>query len=279
MTSHDPTLNPLVIKPVRGWPGLDLRETWRLRSLCVVLAKRLLKVRYRQTVIGVGWAVGQPMLMMIMFAVVFGALANVPTEGIPFPVFYFSGLVVWSVVSKILLEGSTSIIANPALIDRVYFPRVYLPASVALSTLVDLACNGVALAVMMVLFGVTPTVGLLTLPLLMVIAYAMSLGAALFLGALNVAYRDVNVLLPVLVQLWFFATPIIYPASIVPPEWETLYYLNPMALVVTGLRWAVAGTPPPPPEAWPLGLIVALLTLVGGYVFFRRRQATFADIL
>lgn len=277
--SSTPDLSPTVIRPPARWPGLDLREAWRYRSLCMVLAHRLLKVRYRQTVVGIGWAVGQPMLLMIMFSIVFGMIAQVPTEGIPFPIFYFAGLSIWQVVSKILSEGATSIVNNSQLVDRVYFPRVYLPVSVAVSSLVDLACNLVALGVMVWWYAVTPTVGLVAIPLLLAVAYASSLGLTLWLGALNVEFRDVSVLLPVIVQLWFFASPIIYPATIVPPEWQTIYYLNPMALTITGLRWAVAGTPPPPTEAWALGTVVAVLMLVAGYVLFRRRQATFADLV
>jgi len=279
VTVEDPSLTTSVIRPTATWPGLDLRETWRFRSLCLVLAKRLLKVRYRQTVMGIGWAVGQPLMLMVMFSVVFGVLARLPTEGVPFPVFYFAGLAVWQVAAKMLSEGSQSIVANSSLVDRVYFPRVYLPVAVGLASMVDLAANLVALGVMVVLYQVTPTIGLALMPLLIAVAYAACLGLTLLLSALNVAYRDVTVLLPVLIQLWFFASPVIYPASIVPPEMQPFYYLNPMALVVTGMRWAVAGTHPPPPEAWPISIGVAVLMLAVGYVFFRRRQGTFADLV
>lgn len=277
--ADDPSIRTTTIRPAVGWPGLDLKEVWRYRSLCLVLTRRLLKVRYRQTVIGVGWAVGQPLMLMVMFSIVFGALARLPTEGIPFPVFYFCGLAVWGVVTKVLTEGTLSITSNAALVDRVYFPRVYLPISVALSSVVDLLFNGLALIVMLLLFDVRPTTFIVLTPLLIAIAYMTSLGVAMWLGALNVEYRDVTVVLPVFVQLWFFATPIIYPASIVPPQWELLYYANPMALVVTGIRAGFAGTPPPPVEAWPVSMIVAVLLFVIGYLFFRRRAATFADIV
>jgi lipopolysaccharide transport system permease protein len=276
-SSPDPI--PTVIRPPTRWPGFDLQEVWRYRSLCMVLADRLLKVRYRQTIVGVGWAVGQPMLLMVMFSIVFGMIAQVPTEGVPFPVFYFGGLAIWQAVSKILSEGATSIVNNAQLVDRVYFPRVYLPASVAISSLVDLGCNLIALGVMVVWYGLTPTLGMVTLPILIAVAYASSLGVTLWLGALNVEFRDVTVLLPVIVQLWFFASPIVYPSTIVPPEWQTLYYLNPMALTISGTRWAFAGTPPPPPEAWVLGIGVSALMLVVGYVLFLRRQPTFADLV
>lgn len=277
--ADDPSIRTTTIRPAVGWPGLDLKEVWRYRSLCLVLTRRLLKVRYRQTVIGVGWAVGQPLMLMVMFSIVFGALARLPTEGIPFPVFYFCGLAVWGVVTKVLTEGTLSITSNAALVDRVYFPRVYLPISVALSSVVDLLFNGLALIVMLLLFDVRPTTFIVLTPLLIAIAYMTSLGVAMWLGALNVEYRDVTVVLPVFVQLWFFATPIIYPADLVPPEWQALYYLNPAALTITGVRWAVTGTAPPPPEAWVLGTVVGAVILVTGYVFFRQRQATFADVV
>lgn len=279
MTDPDPRLTPSIIRPAVGWPGFDLKEVWRYRSLCMVLAKRLLKVRYRQTIIGVGWAVGQPLILMVMFSVVFGMLARVDTQGVPFPVFYFAGLAIWQVVAKVVNEGSQSIVTNSALVDRVYFPRVYLPAAAALATLVDLLCNTIALSVMVLLYRISPTPYLVLTPLLMLVAYMTSMGVALWLGALNVEFRDVTVMLPVFIQLWFFATPIIYPASLVPAEWQLLYYANPIALVVTGVRTAFADTPPPPIEAWPVSIGVAVFVFVVGYLFFRRRQATFADIV
>lgn len=279
MTAQDPALVPTHIRPPSRWPGLGLREAWRYRSLCMVLSRRLLKVRYRQTAIGIGWAVGQPMMMMVVFTIFFGMLARIDTDGVPYPVFYFSALAVFGVMSKILSEGSQAIITNSALVDRVYFPRIYLPAAVAFSSLVDLAANGVALAVLLVLYGIVPTWGVVLLPWLLLVGLGTALGLSLWLGALNVAYRDVQVILPVLTQVWFFATPIIYPADLVPPEWQSLYYLNPAALTITGVRWAVTGTGAPPPEAWVLGTVVGAVILVTGYIFFRQRQATFADVV
>ncbi len=233
-----------MIEPPAGWPGLGLDEAWRLRSICLVLAHRSLKVRYRQTAVGVVWALLQPLALMAIFTIFFGVLARLPSDGVPYPVYFFSALAVWQVVAKVMTEGTGSVVANSALVNRVYFPRVYFPFAVALATFVDLFFNLVALTVLMALYRIVPAITVVLVPVLILIAYATSLGVVLWLSALNVAFRDVTVLLPVIVQAWFFITPVIYSASIVPPAWYWLYYLNPMALVVTGIRWALFDTPP-----------------------------------
>lgn len=270
---------PTIIRPPGRWPGLGLAEAWRQRSICLVLAKRNLKARYRQTVLGAGWAVLQPLMLMLVFTVFFGLLVRLPSDGVPYPVFFLTGLAVWQVAAKVVAEGSPSVVANAALVSRVYFPRIYFPTSIAIASLVDLTFNALALAVLVVAFGFVPAWPLLVVPVLIAITYATSLGVAFWLSAINVAFRDVAVLLAFVIQLWFFTTPIIYPASIVPPPYEFLYYLNPMALVVTALRWAVLGTPAPPAEAWPLGAGLAALLLVTGYIFFRKREPTFTDAI
>jgi len=270
---------PTVIQPPSRWPGLGLTEAWRYRSLCLVLAHRLLKVRYRQSIVGVGWAVGQPVLLMIVFTIFFGLFARVDTQGVSFAVFYFSGLVLWQMVSKVLAEGTSAVVGNASLIDRVYFPRIYLPIAVGIASLVDLACTLGALLALMLVSGYLPGWGVLELPGYIAVAFATCLGASFWLGALNVSYRDVSLLLPVLTQLWFFASPIIYPASLVPDAFQHLYYLNPIALAVTGLRTALFHTPGPPPGAWLEGVLVATFVLVSGYFVFRNRQSNFADVV
>jgi lipopolysaccharide transport system permease protein len=277
--SASPPRAPTVIEPPAGWPRLGLDEAWRLRSICLVLAHRSLKVRYRQTAVGVVWALLQPLALMAIFTIFFGVLARLPSDGVPYPVYFFSALAVWQVVAKVLTEGTGSVVANSALVNRVYFPRVYFPFAVALATLVDLFFNLVALTVLMVLYRIVPATTVVLVPVLILIAYATSLGVVLWLSALNVAFRDVTVLLPVIVQAWFFITPVIYSASIVPPAWYWLYYLNPMALVVSGIRWALFDTPPPPPVAWPEGIIVGAALAVSGYIFFRRREPAFSDVV
>jgi lipopolysaccharide transport system permease protein len=275
--THQTPRPPTVIRPPRVWPGWGLSELWRHAPICVVLARRNLKVRYRQTLIGAGWAVIQPLMLMLVFTVFFGLLVRLPSDGVPYPVFFLTGLAIWQVTAKVLVEGSGSVVANATLVSRVYFPRVYFPVSVALASLVDLAFNGLALALFLGIFGFVPVTTILVVPLLVAIAYIVSLGAAFWLCAINVAFRDVAVLLAFVAQLWFFSTPIIYPASVIPAPYDFVYYLNPMALVVTALRWALLGTPPPPVEAWALGTIVAFIVFVTGYMFFRQREQTFSD--
>jgi lipopolysaccharide transport system permease protein len=270
---------PITVYPPRRWPGLNLEETWRMRSVCVVLTQRLLKARYRQAVVGAGWALLQPLLMMLAFTVFFGIFAKLPSEGVPYPLFFFSGLIVWQIISKQLAEGSGSVLANSTLVTRIYFPRVYFPVSVALSSVVDFGFNLIALAVLMLYYGWLPAAQIVLVPFILVLVYAASLGLTLWLAALDVAYRDVSVLVPFLVQVGFFLAPIIYPASIVPPEYQAIYFLNPFALGIEAFRWAVLGTPVPPDVGWIAGTAVGALLFISGYIFFRQREDTFADVI
>jgi lipopolysaccharide transport system permease protein len=269
----------IFIRPPGGWPGLGLGELWDSRAILLVLARRALMVRYRQTVIGAAWVIIQPVSLMLVFTIFFGILARLPSDGLPYPVFIFIGLLVWHKVGRLLMEGSTSLVTNSALITKVYFPRAFLPTSIALASLVDLAFGTVALAVLLVIFSIVPGWPILTVPLLLLLAIAAGLGAALWLSALHVKYRDVLQLLPFLLQMWFFSTPIIYSSSIVPEPLRTFYWLNPMAGVVTGLRWAFANAPAPPAEALLIGGTVAVAMLISGYVFFRYREPTFSDVV
>jgi lipopolysaccharide transport system permease protein len=268
-----------VIRPPARWPGLGLAEAWRFRSICLVLVERSLKVRYRQTFLGAAWTVLQPILLMAVFTVFFGLLAKTPSQGLPHPVFYFLGLLPWQIVARALSEGSASVVSNSALVNKVYIPRVYFPLAASLSSLVDFLFGTVALVVLLLLFQITPGWQVVLVPVLVAIALMAGLGISLWLSALNAAYRDVAQLLPSLTQMWFFATPIIYPSAIVPPAYRALYYINPMALVVDGFRWAFAGTPAPPPIAWLLGTGVAITFLVTGYLYFRHREPGFADVV
>ena len=272
-------LDPTVIRPPASWPGLGLREFWRLRSILFVLVKRNLMVRYRQTLVGAAWSLLQPILLMTLFTIFFGILVRMPSGNVPYPVFYFIGLVPWQMVSKILTEGSTSVVSNSALVTRVYFPRAYFPVSVAIASLVDLALATVVLAGLMIAMHVVPTPYIILAPALIAVAWVTALGAALFLSALNVSYRDITQLLPFLAQLWMFASPILYPASLVPREYQALYFLNPVALVVSGFRSYVAGAEPPPVEGWVTGIVAAIVIFVSGYLFFRKKEATFADTI
>lgn len=268
-----------IIRPPRRWPGLGLAELWRFRAICFVLAKRNLMVRYRQTLVGASWSLLQPIMLMVLFTVFFGLLARLPSGGLPYPVFFFLGLLPWQMVAKILTEGSTSVVANASLVTRVYFPRAYFPTSVALSSLVDLALTTVALAILLAIFGIIPGPTVALAPVFVAIAWVAGLGVTYWLSALNVAYRDITQMLPFLAQLWMFSSPIIYPSTIIPEPYRALYFLNPMAFVIDGFRWAVAGAPVPPVEGWLLGPAVAGLLLLSGYLVFRQREPTFSDLV
>lgn len=272
-------LERTVVKPTGGWPGLALAELWRYRAICLVLARRNLMVRYRQTVVGAGWSLIQPILLMLAFTVFFGILGRLPSQGLPYPVFFFMGLVPWQMVAKILNEGSSSVVANGALVTRVYLPRVYFPTSVALASLVDLALASIVLGLMLLFYGIVPGPTVLLLPAFVLLAWITGLGVAYWLSALNVAYRDITQMLPFVTQMGMFMSPIIYPASLIPDPFRVLYFLNPIALVVTGFRWSIAGAPPPPIEAWLLGPPIAIGLVVSGYVFFRYRERTFSDVI
>ncbi|MEP7158394.1 MAG: ABC transporter permease [Chloroflexota bacterium] len=268
-----------VVRAPGSWPGLGLRELWKYRSICLVLAKRNLMVRYRQTIIGVSWSLIQPIALMLLFTVFFGVLARLPTSGLAFPVFFYLGLMPFQMVAKILNEGSMSVTGNAPLVTRVYFPRAYFPISIALASLIDLLLSSIALVILLVIYQVVPGVQLVAVPLLVGIAWITALGVAFWLSALNVAYRDVTQLLPFLSQLWMFGSPIIYPSTLVPEAFRLFYFLNPIAIVVEGFRWAVANAPAPPLEAWVVSGAMAALLLVSGYLFFRRREPYFADII
>jgi lipopolysaccharide transport system permease protein len=270
---------PTIVRPPGRWPPLGFRELWRFRSISVVLAQRSFKARYRQTALGVAWVLLQPLLLAAVFTVFFGILGRLTTDNIPFPLFYYSGVMLWQIFAKGLNEGGSSLVTNGALIKRVYFPRAYFPVSVVMVSVVDLLVDYVPLFLLLLIFHIVPGPTVLVVPLLIVVLLASSLGGALWLSALNTTYRDIGALLPVIIQMWFFLSPIIYPASIVPAAYQWLYYLNPIALVVTGSRWAIVGGPPPPPESWILSVGVALLLLVSGYVYFRHREPTVADVL
>jgi len=266
-----------LIRPPTRWPGLALRELWRYRSICMVLVRRSLMVRYRQTAVGAAWAMLQPLSLMLVFTVFFGALVKVQSEGIPYAVFVMIGLTIWQVVGKVLNEGSLSVVANGALVNKIYFPRAYIPIASALGSLVDLAFGFLALSALLVVFQIIPGWPIVLAPLLVAIALAAVTGVSFWLSAMNVTYRDVAQLLPFLTQMWMFSSPILYSSSIIPAQFQPLYWLNPMAITVDGLRWGIAGTPAPPIEEWLEGIIVAAVLLCSGYFFFRHREPGFSD--
>lgn len=267
------------IRPPGGWAGWGLGEMWRTRSIAQVLARRSLMVRYRQTAVGATWVVLQPVLMMAVFTVFLGIFAGVGSGDIPYPVFVYTALLLWGAVSKTVAEGTGSLIANGGLLRELWFPRVHCPLSIVLASLVDLLVACVPLAVLLLLSGIVPGPALLAAPLFLALGYAAALGVTLWLSALNVAWRDVGHLLPFLLQVWFFTSPVVYPSSIVPPELRVLHGLNPLVGAIDGFRWSVLDAPPPDPAVLAVGILVAAAVLLSGYVFFRLREPGFADLV
>lgn len=276
-----------IIRPSRGWRSLDLREMWAYRELLYFLVWRDVKVRYKQTLLGASWAIIQPFFTMVVFSLFFGRLAGVPSDGLPYPVFSFAALVPWTFFANGLTHSANSLVGSQNLIKKVYFPRLSIPVATVLAGAVDFALAFVVLLGMMWFYGITPTSNAIWLPLLLLLALVTSLGVGLWFAALNVRYRDVQYIVPFLVQIWLFVTPIAYPSSMLDEPWRTLYALNPMAGVVEGFRWALLGGATDVGEA-PLaapGPMLAVSTMaaiaifVGGAFYFRRVERTFADVV
>lgn len=269
----------VVIRPVRGWTALEPKELWAYRELLYFLAWRDLKVRYKQTVIGAAWAVIQPFVLMIVFTLFFSRLAGIPSDGSPYPVFAYCALLPWQLFAHALAESSNSLVANERLITKIYFPRLVVPLSSVIAGLIDFAISFVILLGLMAYYGIRPTLAALFLPLFVLLALATALGVGLWFSALNVKYRDVRYTITFLTQVWFFATPIVYPSSIVPERWRAFYGLNPMAGVVEGFRWALLGQSKPSGPLLAVSVAVVILLLASGLFYFRRMENTFADVI
>ncbi|KAA3646649.1 MAG: ABC transporter permease [Chloroflexi bacterium] len=271
----------LVIQPTRGLGSLNLRDLWRYRELAYFLTWRDIKVRYKQTLLGAAWAIIQPLLQMIVFNFLFGNLAEIPTDGIPRPVFTYSALLVWNLFSKALSDAGRSLVANRNMITKVYFPRLLIPLSSVLGGIVDFAIAFVILLGMMFYYEITPTVSIWTLPLFLLLALVTALGIGLWLSALNVNYRDIRYIMPFLTQFWLLASPVAYPLSEISDTWRWLYSLNPMVAVVEGFRWALVGqgsTYDAMPLLW-ISILSSLVLLISGLFYFRRMERTFADMV
>jgi lipopolysaccharide transport system permease protein len=273
-------LGPAIrVEPARGWRALDVKDVWRHRELLYFLTWRDVKVRYKQTAFGAGWAILQPLLTTLVFSVVFGRLAKIPSNGVPYPVFALAALVPWMFFSNAVTLGSNSITQTPDLITKIYFPRVLMPAASVLGGLLDVVIASSLLVAMTFYYGIVPGPEVLVLLPLLLLAVITALGVTLWLSALNVEYRDVRYALPFLVQLWLFATPVAYPSSLVDEPWRTILGLNPMAGVVEGFRWALLGTQPAPGPLVLASTATALFILVTGLVYFRRVEDRFADVI
>ena len=267
------------IEASRGWTSLRLREIWEYRELLVFLIWRDVNVRYKQTVLGIAWAIVQPLSTMVVFSVFFGKLAKIPSDGIPYPIFSYAALVPWTFFATALAQSSTSLVRDANLLTKVYFPRLVVPIAAVLVGTVDFALAFTVLLGMMGVYGTLPTINVFWLPLLLLLALGTALGAGLWLAALNVRFRDVHHVVPFLIQIWLFATPVAYPSSLVPPPWRLFYGLNPMVGVVEGFRWALLGAHTRPGPTIVVSALAVTVLVMSGAFFFRRLERTFADII
>jgi len=266
------------IAPGKGWLSLKLGQIWEYRDLLYFLVWRDIKVRYKQTVLGAAWAILQPLLTMIVFSIFFGKLAGIKSDGLPYPIFAFCGLLPWQLFAYALNESGNSLVANRGLITKVYFPRLVIPIAAVVAGLVDFAIAFVVLLGLMAWYGIVPGIAIVTLPLFVAFAVLTALAVGLWLSALNVEFRDVRYTIPFLTQFWFFLTPIAYTSRYIPDAFRPFYGLNPMAGVVEGFRWALLGGPAPGPLLAVSAITVAILLLTG-LIYFRRMERTFADVI
>lgn len=268
----------LRIMPPGRWWVLPIDQLWHYRELLYFFVWRDIKVRYKQTAIGAAWAVLQPLLTMLVFSLFFGRLAHIPSDGLPYPIFYYCALLPWMYFSASLQSATNTIVDNQRLITKVYFPRLILPLSAVLSGLVDFGVSFLMLIIMLIYYGIPLTVAALWIPAFLLLAVFTALGVGLWLSALNALYRDVRYVLPFLVQLWMFGSPVAYPSSIVPGKWRTLYGLNPMVGVIEGFRWTLTGHGHPPGRLFFLSLVVVIAVVVSGLAYYQRMESTIADI-
>jgi lipopolysaccharide transport system permease protein len=257
----------------------DLREIWMYRDLLVLLTRRDISIRYKQSVIGLGWTILQPLVLMTTFSIVFGRFAKLPSDGIPYPLFALCALVPWLYFSRALGGASGSLVGSASLVTKVYFPRLILPLCKTLSGLVDVAVAFGLLALMLAWYRVVPGWPLLLLPVFVFVALLTALALGLWLTALNVRYRDVAMIVPFITQVWMYVSPIAYSASLIPAKWRWLYSLNPIVGVTEGFRWALLGRTPPDLGPMLVSLGIVLLMFLGGLAYFRRTERTFADVI
>lgn len=272
---HDRTMT--VIRPRRASALVDWPELWAYRDLIYILTWRDITVRYKQTALGAAWAVLQPFLTMVVFSIFFGRLAGIPSGDVPYPIFAFVALVPWTFFANAVTQASNSLVQQEAILTKVYFPRVIVPLAAVLAGLVDIAIAFLVLLGMLLVYGIVPSVAVLTLPLLVIFAAFTALAVGLWLSALNVRYRDVRYTLPFMVQVWLFASPVAYPTSLVPEAWRPLYALNPMVGVIDGFRWALLGDAPAPGIGLLVSALVVIVLLFAGLAYFRRVERSFAD--
>lgn len=268
------------LEPSHGWVSLKLHELWEYRDLLYFLTWRDIKVRYKQTLLGAAWAIIQPVMTMVVFSLFFGTLANIPSDGVPYPIFSYAALVPWTFFAVGLAASSNSLVGGSYLITKVYFPRLIIPIATILSAAVDFLIAFIVLIGMICYFGIRPTTNIIFLPFFMLLAFVTALGIGLWLSAMNVQYRDVRYAIPFITQFWMFATPIAYPSSLIENDFlRTIYGINPMTGVVEGFRWALLGVQTAPGPILIVSSIAAVLLMVSGLYYFRRMEKTFADVV
>lgn len=268
-----------IIEPKSGWVALDFKEIWKYRELFYFLTKRDIKVRYKQTVLGGLWAIIQPFFTMIVFSIFFGRLAKLPSDGIPYPIFVYAGLLPWTYFANALTQSGNSLVGNANLITKVYFPRVIIPASASLAGLLDLFIAMTLLGVMMVYYSLYPGITVLLLPFLVGLTFLCAVGVGLWLSALNVQYRDIRYAIPFLIQIWMFVSPVIYPASMVTERYKWVLALNPMGGVINAFRSCLLGHKPIDWSLLGISTIIIFALFFSGLYYFRRMEKTFADVI
>ena len=268
-----------VIEPASGWSLFKPRELWAYRELLFFFVWANVKVQYKQTLLGSLWAIIQPFFTMIVFSIFFGRLAGIPSGDVPYPIFAYAALVPWTYFANVVSISSNSLVQHQGVITKVYFPRMMMPFASVVGGLLDLTIALSVLGVMMIYYSVVPSIAMLAIPLLILMASLTATGVALWLSALNVKYRDVRFVIPFLIQIWLFATPVAYPTSLVPERWHVLYGLNPMASVVEGFRWALLGQAAPSLELLSASVVIVLALLISGMIYFSRAEKTFADVV
>lgn len=269
----------LRITPPGDWWAVPFNELWEYRELLYFLVWRELKVRYKQTAAGAAWAVLQPFLTMLIFSLFFGKLAHLPSNGLPYPVFYYSALLPWTYFATSVQNSTNKIVENQHVITKVYFPRLILPISGVLPAFVDFGISFLMFIVIMVYYRIHPTWAILMLPVFLLLAMLTALGIGLWLSALNALYRDVRFIMPFLIQFWMFASPLAYPSSLVPEKWRWLYGLNPMAGVIEGFRWSLAGSAAPSSKLLIASATVVVAILIGGLMYFQKMETRVADVV
>lgn len=280
VTSDEEKQVYLRIQPSKGWVSLGFNDLWNYRELLYFLTWRDIKVRYKQTILGAAWAILQPFMSMVVFSLFFGGLAKIPSDGVPYPIFNFAALVPWYFFANGLMMSSNSLVGSADLIKKIYFPRLIIPIATVVAGVVDFILAFTILVLMMLIFGIVPTVNIVWLPFFLALAFITALGVGLWLSAMNVQFRDVRYTVPFLTQLWLFVSPITYPSSMIENNLlRAIYGINPLAGVVEGFRWALLDTNSKPGPEILVSTTVAILLLVSGLFYFRRMEKTFADVV